>query len=109
VLERASDRFTSDGGLSVVSGRPRDPGAARVLTAIDREAGEIGHSGRHWCPTERTWWFSSASRVRQGLYSIAVRWRAHARRHRDDIGQRPAGLRQRRALIRQTLDIAAGV
>lgn len=77
--------FTNDdGGLSVVAGResagtPAAP--ARVLTAIDREAGEIGHlwpalvpDGAHVVAFVR-----AEAGARQGLYSIAVKDGARTR------------------------------
>ena len=110
--------FTNDdGGLSVVAGResagtPAAP--ARVLTAIDREAGEIGHlwpalvpDGAHVVAFVR-----AEAGARQGLYSIAVKDGARTRLTGAAASGIPVGdqlvYSNDGALIRQTLDIAAG-
>lgn len=110
--------FTNDdGGLSIVAGRGRaamTTAGARVLTSIDRAAGEIAHmwpafvpSGSHLVAFVR-----AESAARQGLYLIAMADGTRSRLIGSAASGLPAGDQLLYAndgvLLGQTLDVPAG-
>jgi Tol biopolymer transport system component len=106
-----------DGGLSIVAGAERGGATAdggRLLTSIDRAAGELAHVWPAFVPsgTHIVAFVRAESAARQGLYLIAI---ADGTRTRL-TGAAASGIPVRDrliyandgALISQTLDVAAG-